>query len=146
MVEEVKELTKIDRDVVTTPEMTWKTRFAFFHGFITFHVIPMSIRYSWYRFWKWLRLQYLYPLQKRWALWDARIDAMLSKLGGNDYQFSHVMVFLRLHGKIGPGRELKYRWGLIRGKDVDHCKAFIEHRTLQAESPVRSEDDTYLIR
>ena len=106
-VDEWKELTKTDEDLEEKKVMTWKSALTFFHGFVVFHIIPLSFRYTWYRFWKYLRLQYLYPLQKKWALLDAKMDASLSNFAGNGYRFSRAMVSMRLHGKIGPGRELQ---------------------------------------
>jgi len=132
-VDEWKELTQTD-DVEPRQEMTWKTALTFFRGFVVFHVIPLSIRYTWHRMWKFLRMWYLYPLQKKWALMDARIDAFLSNLAGNGFRFSRAMVSMRLHGRIGPGREMRYRLGLLRGKDVDHCLAFLSPRTLKTDA------------
>ena len=119
--EEWKEITQMGVDPLTKPPMTWKSRMLFFRGFIIHYVIPVSLRYFLYRFWKFIRVILLYPLQKRWALIDARFDAILAKCGSGEYRFSRAMVNMRLHGKIGPWRELRYRSGLLMGKDVDHC-------------------------
>ena len=118
---EWNEIMQLDIDEEDKPPMSVKTSLLFFRGFFIHYVIPVSIRYIWYRFWLFSRRVFLYPLQKRWALFDARFDALLAKCGSGEYRFSRAMVNMRLHGRIGPWRELRYRCGLLLGKDVDHC-------------------------
>lgn len=137
-VEEFKKLSRWEE--YQHPPMTWITTITFFKGFLNYHVLPLFIRYNWYRFWKFMRIFFFYPLQKQWAKWDARFDAILSRLGGNGYRYSRTMVSMRLHRKIGPGRELRYRYGLLRGKDVDHCIEFLRSNTLQTETESPKEE------
>ena len=118
-VDEWKELTRTDEEAGLVDKVTWQSALTFLPGFFLYHCLPIMLRYVIYRFWKFMRVTYLYPLQKRWAVMDARLDAWLSHVGGNGWRFSQRMVRLRLHGKIGMGRELRYRLGVIMGQDPE---------------------------
>lgn len=124
-VAEWKNLTRTDEEVGQVQVMTWKTILCFLPGFVRFHVVPVYFRYIAFRFQKYIRLKYLYPLQKKVARWDSRFDAFLHKLSTKESNFALGMTMMRLHGRIGPGKDLMYRFGLIIGKPLDSWKKLI---------------------
>eukprot|EP00210_Caulerpa_lentillifera_P005821 g5567.t1 len=141
-VAEWKNLTRTDEEVGEIEPMTWKTVLFFIPGFIRFHVIPVFFRYIVFRFQKYIRLKLLYPLQWKMALLDAQLDAVLYSLKTKERKFALGMSLSRLHGRIGPGKELSYRFGLLLGKPLDSWKDLFS----DDEDEEEEEEETKIIQ
>lgn len=140
-VAEWKNLTRTDEEVGRVQVMTWKTVLFFLPGFIRFHVVPVYFRYIAFRFQKFIRLNFLYPLQWKMALLDAQFDAFLHGLSTKERTFALGMSMMRLHGRIGPGKELVYRFGLIRGKPLDSWKELMSDDEEEEEKEVEEDKE-----
>lgn len=93
----------------------------FLPSFVKYYCTPLLGRYLVYLLWTSLRIRLLYPLQKKVVRLDCMLDAFLAKVGsgGKQMGFSMGAATARLHFKIGPLGDLKYRISLLRGGDLE---------------------------